>query len=40
MAWYVPVNATINALELAEVFMNTIFKDYGTPIGITLDRGP
>jgi hypothetical protein len=40
MARYIPVNATIDAAELAEVFMNTIFKDYGTPAGITSDRGP
>ncbi len=40
MARYVPVNATIDARELAEVFINTIFKDYGTPRGITSDRGP
>ena len=37
MARYIPINATINALELAEVFMNTIFKDYRTPASITLD---
>jgi hypothetical protein len=40
MAWYILVNATINALELVEVFMNTIFKDYGMLISITLNRGP
>ncbi len=40
MARYIPVNATIDAPELAEVFMNTVFKDYGTPVGITSDRGP
>lgn len=40
MARYIPVNDTIDAPELAEVFMNTIFKDYGTPEGITSDRGP
>lgn len=37
MAYYTPVNLTISAAELAKVFINTIFKDYGTPIGITLD---
>ena len=40
MARYIPVTATIGAAELAEVFINTIFKDYGTPTGITSDRGP
>ncbi len=40
MARYILANATINAAELAEVFVNTIFKDYGTPAGITSDRGP
>lgn len=40
MARYIPVTATIDAPELAEVFVNTIFKDYGTPTGITTDRGP
>jgi hypothetical protein len=39
MACYIPVNATIDALELAEVFVNTIFKDYGALVGITSDRG-
>lgn len=39
-ARYIPVNATITASELAETFINTIFKDYGTPAGITSDRGP
>ena len=40
MARYIPVNATIGAAELAEVFVNTIFKDYRTPTGITSDWGP
>ena len=37
---YIPVNATIDALELAEVFINMIFKDYSTLASITSDRGP
>ncbi|KFY17374.1 hypothetical protein V491_05015 [Pseudogymnoascus sp. VKM F-3775] len=40
MARYIPVNSTITALELAETFINTIFKDYSTPTGITSDRDP
>lgn len=40
MACYIPVNAIIDAPELVEVFMNTIFKDYGTLSSITSDRGP
>ncbi|OBT83797.1 hypothetical protein VE02_08666 [Pseudogymnoascus sp. 03VT05] len=28
MACYILVTATIDALELTEVFVNTIFKDY------------
>ena len=37
MACYILVTANIDALELAEVFVNTIFKDYSTPTGITTD---
>jgi len=40
MARYIPVCKTITSQELADVFMNSIFKDFGTPRGITLDRGP
>lgn len=40
MGWYVPINATIDAIELVEVFINTIFKDYGTLVSITSNRGP
>lgn len=37
MAYYIPMNLTISVAKLAKVFINTIFKDYGTPMGITLD---
>jgi hypothetical protein len=40
VARYIPVRKDITAPELADVFMNTIFKDYGVPAGIVSDRGP
>jgi len=39
MSRYIPVRKTINAAELADVFIPNIFKDFGCPRGITLDRG-
>ncbi len=40
MVRYLPVCKTITASELADIFVNSIWKDYGTPDGITTDRGP
>lgn len=39
MARYIPVTKTVDAPELAEVFVTSIFKDFGAPEGITSDRG-
>lgn len=39
MARYIPVRKTIDAAELADLFINHIVKDFGIPKGITSDRG-
>jgi transposase InsO family protein len=39
MARYIPVHKTIDAAELADIYMDYIFKDFGAPKGITSDRG-
>jgi transposase InsO family protein len=36
---YIPVTKTITAAELAEVFIQKVYKDFGCPKGITTDRG-
>lgn len=40
MARYIPVNKTIDAPELAELFVHYVVRDFGCPEGITSDRGP
>jgi len=39
MAQYIPITKEISAPELAELFVHYIIKDFGTPAGITSDRG-
>jgi hypothetical protein len=39
MVWYLYVTKMIDALTLAEIFVQKIFKDFGVPAGITIDRG-
>jgi hypothetical protein len=39
LARYIAVRKSIQAHELAELFMNHIYKDFGSPKGITTDRG-
>jgi hypothetical protein len=39
MARYIPCQKTITAPQLAELFVNRIVKDFGTPDGIVSDRG-
>jgi hypothetical protein len=40
LARYIPCSKTIDAPELAELFMEYWVKDFGTPEGIVSDRGP
>ena len=39
MARYIPTTKEVSAPELAELFVHHIIKDFGTPAGITSDRG-
>jgi transposase InsO family protein len=39
MAKYFPTTSKIDAPELAELFIDTILKDYGSPTSIITDRG-
>jgi hypothetical protein len=39
LARYIPVKKTLDASELADVFIRRIVKDFGTPAGIVSDRG-
>jgi transposase InsO family protein len=39
MGRFIPVRKTIDAAELAEVFIHHVYKDFGCPKGITSDRG-
>jgi transposase InsO family protein len=39
LARYIPVRKTIDAPELADIFVQHIYKDFGCPKGITTDRG-
>ena len=39
MARYFPTTSTIDAPDLAELFIDTILKDYGSPTSIITDRG-
>jgi hypothetical protein len=39
LAWYIPTRKTINASELVDFFIQYIFKDFGSPKGITNNRG-
>jgi hypothetical protein len=39
MAKYIPCRKTIDAEQLAELLIGTIFKDFGLPKGIVSDRG-
>jgi transposase InsO family protein len=36
---YIAVTKTITAQELADIYVSNIWKDFGTPEGITTDRG-
>jgi len=36
---YIPITKDISAIELVELFVYYIIKDFGILIGITLDRG-
>jgi len=39
MVRYIPINITINAAELADVFYNEIIYRYGMPTGVIYNRG-
>ena len=39
IARYIAVRKSMDTAELADIYMNTIFKDFGCPKGITTDRG-
>jgi hypothetical protein len=39
LARYISTRKTINILELADLFIQYIFKDFGSPKGITSNRG-
>ncbi len=39
MVRYIPINITINAAELADVFYNKIVCRYGIPTGVVYNRG-
>jgi hypothetical protein len=37
--WYIPIRKIINISELAKIFIQYIFKDFGSPKNITNNRG-
>jgi hypothetical protein len=39
IAWYLFIRKIINAIELIDLFINYIFKDFKCPKGITSDKG-
>ncbi len=39
MVRYIPINITINAAELADIFYNKIIYRYGIPTGVIYNRG-
>jgi hypothetical protein len=39
LVWYIPTRKTINTSELVDFFIQYIFKDFGSPKGITSNRG-
>jgi hypothetical protein len=39
LAWYIPTKKIINTSELVDLFIQYIFKDFGSPKGITSNKG-
>ncbi len=39
LAQYIPVRKTIDAIELIDIFIHYIFKDFSCPKGITSNKG-
>ena len=39
MARYIAVRKSMDTAELVDIYINTIFKDFGCPKGITTNRG-
>jgi hypothetical protein len=39
LAWYILTRKIINISELADLFIQYIFKDFGSPKNITSNRG-
>ena len=39
MARYIAIRKSMDTAELADIYINIIFKDFGCPKGITTDKG-
>ena len=39
LAQYIPIRKTIDTIELTDIFIHHIFKDFDCPKGITSNRG-